>query len=119
MAALPTYDYGQIAPHEIRHELDDNWSTFFFGTCRVSISRNDLDRIRDARRLAQVLAAQAGMWDADLAALEERAARVMRPAPPAADTSADEPYGGDDPVLDARVTAVMQIPETHRREASE
>ncbi|RBQ21536.1 hypothetical protein DP939_02170 [Spongiactinospora rosea] len=119
MAGLPTYDYGRISPHEIRHELDDRWSKFYFGDRHIAIARDDLERIRDARRLAQVLAAQAGMWDADLAALEERAAHVVKAGPPATGVPADEPYGGDDPALDARVTAVMQIPETHRREASE
>ncbi|MEV4093846.1 hypothetical protein [Streptosporangium saharense] len=124
---LTGHIYTQITPDQIRKTLsDDGWSSFDFGPLRVQIPSGDLSRIRGARVLARVIAAQADFWDKDLAALEEvlvsaeQTATAQPSAGPIEAPSADEapafePVGDDDPDLDAKVTAFMQTPETHRR----
>lgn len=132
---LNTYIYATVTPDQVRHRLtDDGWSTFEFGSQRIQISRGDLTRVRSARELAQQIAAAATWWDKDLELIEaglveaENAkvaaendkvtaeAPKPREDPPAASApAADEPYGGDDPALDAKVQAVADMPETHRK----
>jgi hypothetical protein len=130
MDAVPlnTYIYGSIAPDQVMHRLgDDGWSSFDFGPFRVQVPKGDLTRIRAAKTLAQVIAAQGAMWERDLDAIEAalveaEQAKVAeavqttgsQPAVPA-DPSPDAPYGGDDPELDKKVAAVASLPETRRR----
>ncbi|GAA3078188.1 hypothetical protein [Streptosporangium carneum] len=126
---LNVHLYTQLTPDQVRKTLsDDGWSSLDIGPLRVQIPRGDLTRIRAARILAEAIAAQADFWGKDLAELErelvsaEEAATAHVPetsgpipAPPAEEPSAEEPVGGDDPALDARVTAFMKAPESHRR----
>ncbi|MEV8635200.1 hypothetical protein AB0395_26435 [Streptosporangium sp. NPDC051023] len=124
---LNAHLYLTITPDQVRKTLsDDGWSSLDIGPLRVQIPRGDLTRIRGARILAQAIAAQADFWDKDLSALEaelvaaEKAATAQPTTGPIEVPSADEPptsepVGGDDPGLDAKVTAFMQTPETHRR----
>ncbi|MBB2914914.1 hypothetical protein FHS43_006226 [Streptosporangium becharense] len=126
---LNVHLYTQITPDQVRKTLsDDGWSSLDIGPLRVQIPRGDLTRVRAARLLAETIAAQADFWDKDLAELErelvaaEQVATAQAPettgpipASPTAEPPAAEPVGGDDPALDARVTAFMEAPETHRR----
>ena len=126
---LNAFIYTQITPALVRHTLsDDGWTSLDIGPMRLQIPGSDLTRIRSARELARAIAAQAEFWDKDLAALEEklvtaeesRTATGPMPAV-AADEPAkgDEPFGGDDPQLDTKVTRLIEMPETHRREGGE
>ncbi|WP_084963300.1 hypothetical protein [Thermoactinospora rubra] len=103
--AVPTFEMGEVAPHEVRHVLDDIWSTLLIGRRKFTARRDDLEQIREARELAQAIAAQAAFWEKDLAAIE--AALTQTPDP-------DEPFGGDDPELDAAVARVAELAEANR-----
>lgn len=97
-------DWGEIPLKEIRHTLDDNWSTFHFGSRKFIVHRDDLDKIRERRIFAQALSAQAAMWETELAALEQA---LTTPTP-------DEPFGGPDPVMDKAVARVAELATIHR-----
>ncbi|MFG3439869.1 hypothetical protein ACGF0J_21700 [Nonomuraea sp. NPDC047897] len=126
---LPHYDRGEISPEQIRHRLDDGWSMFDFGSRRIEVRRDDLHAIRAARELAQALAGQAAMWDKDLAALEDALTPAEDSAPhdapgPLQDPTVapeptNEPFGGDDPELDAAVARVAELAEAQRQPEEE
>lgn len=118
---LNAHLYLTITPDQVRKTLsDDGWSSLDIGPLRVQIPRGDLTRIRAARILAQKIAAQADFWATDLEALEEvlvSAEQTATAQTPEATSSAPaaEPTPSEDAELDAKVTAFMQTPETHRR----
>lgn len=123
---LNVFIYTQVTPDQVRHTLtDDGWSSFDFGPLRLQIPTADLTRVNAAADLADVIQAQAGFWGSDLREIRDRLkaaedARTMPPEPrpdPAAvpDSAPDEPYGGDDPALDAAVEKVATRPETRRK----
>lgn len=113
-APLPISYPATIAPDDIRHALDEGWSTFRCGW-RLDIRRDDLARIAYARRVAQALVAEAAMWDRDLEAVEADLIAQIAAEHAKAAEPADEPYGGDDPALDAQVEKVATLPETRRK----
>lgn len=135
MDAVPLngHIYTSLAPDQVTHRLtDDGWSSFDFGPMRVQLPVKDLSRVKAARALAQAIAAQAGFWDGDLAAIEaglveaeqaklaeHTSATGPQPAASADDTQvlpdSGAPFGGEDPKLDARVHKVATLPETRRR----
>ncbi|MEU4577467.1 hypothetical protein [Nonomuraea sp. NPDC023979] len=122
MTSVPFTDWGEIPIDQIRHTLDENWSTFHIGLRQYGVHRGDLDGIRARRQFAQTLAGQAAMWDKELAALEEVLAPTSAPEPdlpaaPEPPVAVDEPYGGDDPALDKAVEKVATLPETRRAPA--
>jgi len=131
-AALPlnAFIYSQLSPTAVRHTLsDDGWTSLDIGPLRIQVPGTDLTRVRAARELARAIAAQAEFWDKDLEALEGKLVaaeetRVATGPMPAVDAAAadeggdggeDEPFGGEDPLLDAKVTRFIEMPETHRR----
>lgn len=87
-------DYGEIPASEIRHTLDDNWSTFHFGQRQFRVHRGDIEQIRERRAWANVLSAQAAMWETELGALE---------------AALDE-----DAELDAKVRRVAELADAQR-----
>lgn len=130
------YDVDNLTPDQIRHHLDERWATFEIGNRHFTIPRHELHSIKAAREVAQALAAQASMWDRELAVIEEAAVAAEQaaatpetpeplqdptaapdptPAAEDADAPVDEPFGGDDPALDAQVARVVAMPETRRK----
>lgn len=126
---LNAFIYTQVTPEQVRHTLtDDGWSSFDFGPLRVQIPTGDLTRVSAAIEVAEAIGAQAGFWASDLREIRDRlrAAEEARltdtPGPLQNPTAApeptpDEPFGGDDPALDAAVARVATRPETRRRTA--
>jgi hypothetical protein len=129
---LTGHIYVTIAPDEIVHRLDEKWSTFDYGPFRATVSIGDITKVRAARQLAQVISAQAGFWESDLAAIEarlqqeENAHTADPPAPGQDPTPAPEPtlvdqmadqIAAPDPALDAAVEKVATLPETRRKAA--
>lgn len=125
---LNVHIYTQIRPDQVRKTLsDDGWSSLDIGPLRIQIPRGDLTRVQASRDLARMIVAQAEFWDKDLAVLEaelvsaEQAATAQPTTgpieiPAVVKSPADEPVGGDDPDLDAKVTRFMDAPETHRKD---
>lgn len=129
---LNAYIYTQVTPEQVRHTLtNDGWSSFDFGPLRIQVPTKDLTRVSAAIEVAEAISGQAGFWASDLREIRDRlaAAEIARlsdapeplrfptaaPEPPTDEPKPDEPFGGDDPALDAAVEKVATMPETRRR----
>ena len=118
--------YLTISPDQVTHRLtDDHYSHFDLGPLRVAVRAGDLTQVRAARELAAAIAARAGFWETDLAAIEARlqmeedAHTADAPAPSQAPTPAPEPtlaeqIAAPDPKLDAAVERVAELADAQR-----
>lgn len=103
---LSAYDRSEISPAQVRHQLtEDGWSRFDFGGRRIEIPRDDLDKVREARELAATIAAQAAMWERDLAALEDELVAAAH---------AVDVFDEEEPELDAALARHAELVEAAR-----
>lgn len=126
---LTRTEHLEISADQVKHALSpDGWSSFDFGIDRIQIPITDLTRVTEACEIAEAIAAQAGFWARDLREIRDRLATEEEahlnasapdtnptPAPAPEPPADDEPFGGDDPKLDAAVARVTDMPETRRK----
>lgn len=140
---ITTYgDNDSLEPGLIRHGMGEHDAHLWIGRYRLATPLDASDDALTADLMtAERLAAEASFYARDLKGLlekrvaqreaEESAARAEHatgPQPavyataelPAQEAEDDgEPYGGDDPDLDARVQRIADMPETHRKTETE